>query len=82
MLAFWSNKSSIRTINKINNLEKGAATMIYRGMPVVLSGKPKNGPAFTCFDAREYNGNIIVKLIQRHKWQAILFLKTPVETIG
>ncbi|KKM60882.1 hypothetical protein LCGC14_1537320 [marine sediment metagenome] len=50
---------------KVADLEKEAATMIYRGMPVVFNGKPKNGPAFACFDARENNGNILVKLIQR-----------------
>ncbi|MHA2037466.1 MAG: VOC family protein [Promethearchaeota archaeon] len=49
----------------VTDLEKEAATMIYRGMPVVLSGKPKNDPAFACFDARENNGNILIKLIQR-----------------
>ena len=30
----------------VTDLEKEAATMVYRGIPVVLSGKPKNGPAF------------------------------------
>ncbi len=49
----------------VADLEKESATMIYRDMPVVLSGKTKNGPAFACFDARENNGNILVKLIQR-----------------
>jgi len=49
----------------VADLEKEAATMIYRGIPVVLSGKPKNGPAFACFDTRKNSGNIIIKLIQR-----------------
>jgi len=49
----------------VTDLEKEAATMIYRDMPVVLSGKPENEPAFACFDARENNGNILIKLIQR-----------------
>ena len=49
----------------VADLEKEAETMIYRGIPVVLSGKPKNGPAFACFDARENNGNIMIRLIQR-----------------
>jgi hypothetical protein len=49
----------------VADLEKEAAIMIYRGMPVVLSGKPENDPAFACFDARENNGNILIKLIQR-----------------
>jgi hypothetical protein len=49
----------------VANLEKEAAIMKYRELPVVLSGKPKNGPAFACFDTREYSGNIVVKLIQR-----------------
>ena len=49
----------------VNDLEKEAATMIYRGMPVVLSGKSENNPAFACFDSRKNNGNILIKLIQR-----------------
>lgn len=49
----------------VTDLEKEAATMIYRGMLVVLSGKTENDPAFACFDARENNGNILIKLIQR-----------------
>ena len=47
------------------DLEKEAATMIYRGMPAILSGKPKDGPAFACFDTRKNSGNIIIRLIQR-----------------
>jgi catechol 2,3-dioxygenase-like lactoylglutathione lyase family enzyme len=49
----------------VADLEKEAATMIYRDMPIVLSGKPKNGPAFACFDTRKNSGNIIIRLIQR-----------------
>lgn len=49
----------------VADLEKEAEVMIYRGMPVVLSGKPKNGPAFAYFDSRENSGNILVRLIQR-----------------
>ncbi|MFX0206165.1 MAG: VOC family protein [Candidatus Hodarchaeota archaeon] len=49
----------------VNDLEKEAAEMIYRGMPVILSGKPKNAPAFACFDTRKNSGNIIIRLIQR-----------------
>ena len=49
----------------VADLEKEAEAMIYRGMSVVLSGKPKNGPAFACFDARENSGNIMIRLIQR-----------------
>jgi len=49
----------------VDDLEKEAAEMIYRGMPVVLSGKPKNGPAFACFDTRKNSGNIMIRLIQR-----------------
>ncbi len=49
----------------VKDLEKEAATMIYRGIPAVLSGKPKDRPAFVCFDARKNSGNIIIRLIQR-----------------
>jgi hypothetical protein len=49
----------------VDDLEKEAATLIYRSMPIVLSGKPKNGPAFACFDTRKNSGNIMIRLIQR-----------------
>lgn len=49
----------------VADLEKEAAIMIYRGMPALISGKPKNGPAFACFDTRKNGGNIIIRLIQR-----------------
>ena len=49
----------------VADLEKEAATMIYRDMPAILSGKPKDGPAFACFDTRKNSGNIIIRLIQR-----------------
>ena len=49
----------------VADLEKEAATMVYRGIPVVLSGKPKKGPAFAYFDTRKSSGNIMIKLIQR-----------------
>jgi hypothetical protein len=49
----------------VDNLEKEAAAMIYRNLPIVLSGKPENGPAFACFDTRENSGNIVIRLIQR-----------------
>jgi len=51
----------------VADLKKEAEEMIYRGMPVVLSGKPRNGPAFACFDTRENSGNIMIRLIQREK---------------
>ena len=49
----------------VADLEKEAVTMVYRGIPVVLSGKPKNSPAFAYFDARKKSGNVMIKLIQR-----------------
>jgi catechol 2,3-dioxygenase-like lactoylglutathione lyase family enzyme len=49
----------------VNDLEKEAATMIYRGLPVLFSGKSQSGTAFACFDAREGSGNIVIRLIQR-----------------
>jgi len=49
----------------VADLEKEAATMIYRGIPAVLSGKPKNGPAFACFDTRKNSGNVMIRLLQR-----------------
>jgi len=50
----------------VADLEKEAATMKYRGIPVVLSGKSEKSPAFACFDTRENGGNIVIKLIQRN----------------
>jgi hypothetical protein len=49
----------------VEDLEKETKIMIYRDLPVVLSGKPENGPAFACFDARKNSGNILIRLIQR-----------------
>ena len=49
----------------VADLEEETATMIYRGVPAILSGKPKNGPAFACFDTRKESGNIVIRLIQR-----------------
>jgi hypothetical protein len=36
---------------------------VYRGIRVVLSGKPKNGSAFAYFDTRKA-GNLMIKLLQ------------------
>ena len=49
----------------VDDLEKESATMVYRGIPVVLSGKSKEGPAFACFDTRKNGGNVMIRLIQR-----------------
>jgi alkylation response protein AidB-like acyl-CoA dehydrogenase len=39
------------------------ATLIYRGIRVVLSGKDSNGQSFAYFDTREV-GNLMVKLVE------------------
>ncbi|MEE8414291.1 MAG: VOC family protein [Dehalococcoidales bacterium] len=50
----------------VDDLEKETAKLVYRGVPVVLSGKPKNGSAFAYFDTRKV-GNLMVKLVQTGK---------------
>jgi 4-hydroxyphenylpyruvate dioxygenase-like putative hemolysin len=47
----------------VDDLEKETARLVYRGVRVVLSGKPKNDSAFAYFDTRKV-GNLMVKLIQ------------------
>ena len=47
----------------VDDLEKETARLVYRGVRVVLSGKPKNGSAFAYFDTRKV-GNLMVKLVQ------------------
>ena len=49
----------------VGNLEDETAKLAERGVPVVLSGKPENGPPFVYFDTRESSGNVMVRLIQR-----------------
>jgi catechol 2,3-dioxygenase-like lactoylglutathione lyase family enzyme len=48
----------------VNNLEEETAALVSKGIPLVLAGKPKVGPAFAYFDTRENSGNIMVRLIQ------------------
>lgn len=50
----------------VKNLEEETTSLINKGISVVLSGKPKTGPAFAYFDTRENSGNILIKLIQRN----------------
>ena len=47
----------------VDDLEKETAKLAYRGVRVVLSGKPKNSSALTYFDTRRV-GNLMVKLVQ------------------
>jgi 4-hydroxyphenylpyruvate dioxygenase-like putative hemolysin len=47
----------------VDDLDKETARLVYRGVRVVLSGKPKNGSAFSYFDTRKV-GNLMVKLVQ------------------
>jgi 4-hydroxyphenylpyruvate dioxygenase-like putative hemolysin len=48
---------------EVDNLERETARLVYRGVRVVLSGKPENGGAFAYFDTRRA-GNLMVKLVQ------------------
>ncbi len=47
----------------VDDLEKETARLHYRGIHVVLSGKPRNDSAFAYFDTRKA-GNLMVKLVQ------------------
>ena len=47
----------------VDDLAKETSRLTYRGIRVVLSGKPKNGSAFAYFDTRKV-GNLMVKLVQ------------------
>ena len=47
----------------VDDLEKETSKLVYRGIHVVLSGKPKNGSAFAYFDTRKV-GNLMIKLVQ------------------
>ncbi len=47
----------------VGDLNKETARLVYRGIHVVLSGKPENGSAFAYFDTRKV-GNLMVKLVQ------------------
>ncbi|MHA2009477.1 MAG: VOC family protein [Promethearchaeota archaeon] len=49
----------------VTDLEKETEALVNRDIPIILSGKPENGPAFVYFDTRENSGNIMIKLIQR-----------------
>jgi hypothetical protein len=50
----------------VDDLEKETAKLVYRGVRVVLSGKPENGSSFAYFDTRKV-GNLMVKLVQAGK---------------
>jgi hypothetical protein len=47
----------------VKDLRRETARLTYRGIRVVLSGKPKRGGAFAFFDTRKV-GNMMVKLVQ------------------
>ncbi len=47
----------------VADLEAETARLMYRGIHVVLTGKPENGPPFAYFDTRKA-GNLMVKLVQ------------------
>jgi catechol 2,3-dioxygenase-like lactoylglutathione lyase family enzyme len=47
----------------VDDLEKEAARLEYKGVKVVLRGKLENGDAFAYFDTRKV-GNLMIKLVQ------------------
>ncbi len=48
----------------VDDLEEETASLVRKGVPVVLRGKPQSGPEFAYFDTREFSGNIMVRLMQ------------------
>ena len=48
----------------VDDLDKEAARLVEKGVPVILSGKPQTGSAFAYFDTRKDGGDIMIKLIQ------------------
>ncbi len=49
----------------VDDLDKETARLVEKGVPVIFSGKPRNGSAFACFDTREDGGDVMIKLMQR-----------------
>ena len=47
----------------VKDLERETSRLTYRGIRLVLSGKPKSGSPFAYFDTRKV-GNLLVKLVQ------------------
>lgn len=48
----------------VDNLEQEKARLVNKGVPVIFSGKPRNGGAFAVFDTREDGGDVMIKLVQ------------------
>ena len=48
----------------VNDLEKETVRMVEKGVPVIFSGKPRNGGAFNYFDTRENGSAVMIKLVQ------------------
>lgn len=49
----------------VNDLEEETSKLIKKGVPVLLSGKPRSGKAFAYFDTRKDGGHIMIRLMQR-----------------
>ena len=49
----------------VDDLEAETARLVGKGVPVVLSGKPRTGKPFAWFDTRKEGGDAMIKLVQR-----------------
>lgn len=49
----------------VDDLEKEAAKLVEKGVPIIFSGKPRKGGAFAYFDTRQDGGDALIKLVQR-----------------
>ena len=48
----------------VNDLDMETARLVEKGVPVIFSGKPQNGSAFSVFDTRQDGGDVMIKLMQ------------------
>ncbi len=49
----------------MDDLDKETTKLVEKGVPVIFSGKSRNGSAFAYFDTREDGGDVMIKLMQR-----------------
>jgi methylmalonyl-CoA/ethylmalonyl-CoA epimerase len=49
----------------VDDLDKETAKLVGKGVPVIFTGKPATGKAFTFFDTRKEGGDVMIKLVQR-----------------
>ena len=48
----------------VKDLKQETARLVDKGVPMIFSGKPKDGGAFAVFDTRTKGGDVLIKLIE------------------